>query len=49
MPVGLAGLATKTKAVVFVIFADWKYQETELDSNSAVRSAQAEAVKFNRR
>jgi hypothetical protein len=31
MPVGLAGLATKTKAAAFVIFADGKYHETELN------------------
>jgi hypothetical protein len=47
MPVGLAGLATKTKAAAFVIFADGKYHETELDGNAAVRDAQAQAVKFN--
>jgi hypothetical protein len=47
LPVGLAGLATKTKAVAFVIFADGKYHETALDGNAAVRAAQAEAVKFN--
>jgi hypothetical protein len=47
MPVGLAGLATKTKAAVFVIFADGKYHETELNGNAAVRDAQAQAVKFN--
>jgi hypothetical protein len=47
VPVGLAGLATKTKAAAFVIFADGKYHETELDGNAAVRDAQAQAVKFN--
>ena len=47
LPVGLAGLATKTKAAVFVIFADGKYHETALNGNAAVRGAQAEAVKFN--
>jgi hypothetical protein len=47
MPVGLAGLATKTKAVAFVIFADGKYRETGLNGNAAVRDAQAQAVKFN--
>jgi hypothetical protein len=31
LPVGLAGLATKTKAAAFVIFADGKYHETALD------------------
>jgi hypothetical protein len=47
LPVGLAGLATKTKAAAFVIFADGKYHETALNGNAAVRTAQAEAVKFN--
>ena len=47
LPVGLAGLATKTKAAAFVIFADGKYHETALNGNAAVRAAQAEAVKFN--
>lgn len=47
LPVGLAGLATKTKAAAFVIFADGKYHETELNGNAAVREAQAQAVKFN--
>jgi Short C-terminal domain len=47
MPIGLAGLATKTKAVAFVIFADGKYRETVLNGNAAVREAQAQAVKFN--
>jgi hypothetical protein len=47
LPVGLAGLATKTKATAFVIFADGAYHETALNDNAAVRAAQAEAVKFN--
>jgi len=47
LPVGLAGLATKTKATAFVIFADGVYHETALNDNAAVRAAQAEAVKFN--
>jgi hypothetical protein len=47
LPVGLAGLATKTKAAAFVIFADGTYHETALNGNTAVRAAQAEAVKFN--
>jgi hypothetical protein len=47
LPVGLAGLATKTKAAAFVIFADGKYHETALDGNAAIRAAQAEAIKFN--
>ena len=47
LPVGLAGLATKTKAAAFVIFPDGKYHATALNGNAAVRAAQAEAVKFN--
>lgn len=47
LPVGLAGLATKTKAAAFVIFADGKHHETTLNGNTAVRAAQAEAIKFN--
>jgi hypothetical protein len=47
LPVGLAGLATKTKATAFVIFPDGTYHEAALDGNAAVRTAQAEAVKFN--
>jgi len=47
MPVGLAALATKTRAVAFVIFGDGTYHETPLDGNAAVRAAQAEAVRFN--
>jgi hypothetical protein len=47
MPVGFTGLATKTKATAFVIFADGTYHEATLNGNAAVRGAQAEAVKFN--
>lgn len=47
MPISFAGLATKTKATAFVIFADGSYIETALDGNAAVRAAQAEAVRFN--
>jgi Short C-terminal domain len=47
LPLALAGLATKTKAAAFVIFADGTYHETALNGNTAVRAAQAEAVKFN--
>ena len=47
MPVGFTGLATKTKATAFVIFADGTYHETPLNGNAAVRAAQAEAVKLN--
>ena len=47
LPAGLAGLATKTRATAFVVFADGTYRETPLNGNAAVRQAQAEAVKFN--
>jgi hypothetical protein len=47
LPIGLTGLATKTKATAFVIFADGTYVETVLDGNAAVREAQAESVRFN--
>lgn len=47
LPSGLAGLATKTKATAFVIFADGRYHEAALDGNAVVRAAQVEAVKFN--
>lgn len=43
----LAGLATKSKATAFVIFAGGTCRETKLDGNAAVRKAQAEAVRFN--
>ena len=35
LPVGLAGLATKTKAAAFVIFADGKYHEAALERRSS--------------
>ena len=47
LPIGLAGLATKTKAAAFVIFPDGSYHEQPLDGNKAVRDAQSEALKFN--
>jgi len=47
LPIGLAGLATKTKATAFVIFADGTYHQTELNDNRSVRDAQAEAIRFN--
>ena len=37
LPVGLAGLATKTRATAFVIFPDGSYHERALDGNKAVR------------
>jgi hypothetical protein len=47
LPIGLTGLATKTKAAAFVIFPDGSYHERPLDGNKAVRDAQSEALKFN--
>ena len=47
LPIGLAGLATKTRATAFVIFPDGSYHERALDGNKAVGAAQGEALKFN--
>lgn len=47
LPIGLAGLATKTRATAFVIFPDGSYHERALDGNKAVGAAQSEALKFN--
>ena len=47
LPLAFAGLATKTMATAFVVFADGSYHEAMLDGNAAVRAGQAEAVKFN--
>jgi hypothetical protein len=47
LPIGMAGLATKTGATAFVIFPDGSYHERALDSNKAVGAAQSEALKFN--
>ena len=47
LPLAFAGLATKTMATAFVVFADGSYHEAALDGNAAVRAGQAEAVKFN--
>jgi hypothetical protein len=47
MPIGLAGLATKTKADGVVIFADGTTHTAVLDGNAAVREAQKQAVQFN--
>lgn len=47
LPIGMAGLATKTRATAFVIFPDGSYHERALDSNKAVGAAQSEALKFN--
>jgi hypothetical protein len=47
MPIGLTGLATKTKADAVVIFADGTTHTVALDGNAAVREAQKQAVQFN--
>ena len=47
LPIGMAGLATKTRATAFVIFPDGSYHERALDGNKAVGAAQSEALKFN--
>ena len=47
LPIGLAGLATKTRTTAFVIFPDGSYHERVLDGNKAVGAAQGEALKFN--
>lgn len=47
LPVGLAGLATKTKADAVVVFADGTVYTVALDGNNAVREAQKQAVQFN--
>lgn len=47
LPIGLTGLATKTRATAFVIFPDGSYHERALDGNKAVGEAQNEALKFN--
>jgi Short C-terminal domain len=47
MPIGLTGLATKTKADAVIVFADGTTHTTALDGNAAVREAQKQAVQFN--
>jgi Short C-terminal domain len=47
LPIGMAGLATKTRATAFVIFPDGSYHEEALNGNKAVGAAQSEALKFN--
>ena len=47
MPIGLAGLATKTKADAAVVFPDGTVHTTPLDGNHAVREAQKQVVQFN--
>jgi hypothetical protein len=47
LPIGLAGLATKTKADAAVVFPDGTVYMTPLDGNYAVREAQKQVVRFN--
>ena len=47
LPIGLAGLATKTKADAAVVFPDGSVHTIALDGNAAVRAAQKEVVQFN--
>jgi hypothetical protein len=47
LPIGLAGLATKTKADAAVVFPDGTVHTAGLDGNNAVREAQKQVVQFN--
>jgi hypothetical protein len=47
LPIGLAGLATKTKADAAVVFPDGTVHTVPLDGNNAVRDAQKQVVQFN--
>jgi putative oligomerization/nucleic acid binding protein len=47
MPIGLTGLATKTKADAVVAFPDGTVHTVPLDGNTAVREAQKQTVQFN--
>jgi putative oligomerization/nucleic acid binding protein len=47
LPIGLAGLATKTKADAAVVFPDGTVHMSPLDGNFAVREAQKQVVRFN--
>jgi hypothetical protein len=47
LPVGLTGLATKTKADAAVVFPDGTVHTVALDGNNAVREAQKQVVQFN--
>ena len=47
LPIGLAGLATKTRADAAVIFPDGTVHTAALNSNRAIREAQLQAVLFN--
>ena len=47
LPIGLAGLATKTKADAAVVFPDGTVHTVALGGNNAVREAQKQVVQFN--
>jgi len=47
LPIGLAGLATKTKADAAVVFPDGTVHTVALDGNNVVREAQKQVVQFN--
>jgi len=47
LPIGLTGLATKTKADAAVVFSDGTVHMVPLDGNNAVREAQKQVVQFN--
>jgi hypothetical protein len=47
LPVGMAGLATNTKADAAVVFPDGTVHTVPLDGNYAVREAQKQVVQFN--
>jgi hypothetical protein len=47
LPIGLAGMATKTKADAAVVFPDGTVHTVALDGNNAVREAQKQVVQFN--
>jgi hypothetical protein len=47
LPIGLAGLATKTKADAAVVFPHGTARTVPLDGNYAVREAQKQVVQFN--
>ncbi len=47
LPIGLAGLATKTRADAAVVFPDGTVHTYALNSNAEVREAQKQVVQFN--
>jgi hypothetical protein len=47
LPIGLTGLATKTKADAAIVFPDGTVHSVTLDGNLAVREAQKQVVQFN--